>query len=163
MQRDGAYSGLLLFKMLLVGIWNGGLSDESVEDIANSNLRVMRFLGLSLEDDVPDHSVLSRFRTRLTAAGAWDRLLNPINWQIQVYNITVKQGCHVDASITQSPRKPKVTKTITTQSPHYKSPICGRTNLCNSGTLVQYQNTVRPLHDCNHDWSVNCYNGYLKQ
>jgi len=53
-----AYSGLLLFKMLLVGIWNGGLSDESVEDMANSNLHVIRFLGLSLEDDVPDHSVL---------------------------------------------------------------------------------------------------------
>ncbi len=44
-----AYSGLLLFKMLLTGIWNGGLSDESVEDMANSNLHVMRFLGLSLE------------------------------------------------------------------------------------------------------------------
>ncbi len=70
-----AYSGLLLFKMLLVGIWHGGLSDESVEDMANSNLYVMRFLGLSLEDDVPDHSVLSRFRTRLTAASAWDGLL----------------------------------------------------------------------------------------
>ncbi|MDV6344237.1 transposase [Nitrosomonas sp. Is37] len=41
-----AYSGLLLFKMLLVGIWNGGLSDEAVEDMANSNLHVMRFLGL---------------------------------------------------------------------------------------------------------------------
>ena len=27
-----AYPGLLLFKMLLVGIWNGGLSDEAVED-----------------------------------------------------------------------------------------------------------------------------------
>ncbi|WP_143074353.1 transposase [Nitrosomonas sp. Nm166] len=35
--------------MLLAGIWNGGLSDESVEDMANSNLHVMRFLGLSLE------------------------------------------------------------------------------------------------------------------
>lgn len=102
-----AYSGLLLFKMLLTGIWNGGLSDESVEDMANSNLHVMRFLGLSLEDDVPDHSVLSRFRTRLTAAGAWDELLARINEQIQAHNITVKQGCHVDASITQSPRKPK--------------------------------------------------------
>mgnify|MGYP001393119552 FL=1 len=65
-----AYPGLLLFKMLLVGIWNGGLSDEAVEDMANSNLHVMRFLGLSLEDDVPDHSVLSRFRTRLTIAAA---------------------------------------------------------------------------------------------
>ena len=61
-------AGLLLFKMLLTGIWHGGLSDESVEDMANANLHVMRFLGLSLEDDVPDHSVLSRFRTRLTQA-----------------------------------------------------------------------------------------------
>src|SRR6187431_1668617 len=51
-----AYPGLLLFKMLLAGIWNGGLSDEAVEDMANSNLHVMHFLGLCLEDDVPDHS-----------------------------------------------------------------------------------------------------------
>ena len=75
--------------------------------MANSNLHAMRFLGLSLEDAVPDHSVLSRFRTRLTAAGAWDGLLAQINEQIQGDGITVKQGCHVDASITQSPRKPK--------------------------------------------------------
>ncbi|MBK7353852.1 MAG: transposase [Nitrosomonas sp.] len=102
-----AYPGLLLFKMLLVGIWNGGLSDESVEDMANSNLHVMQFLGLSLEDDVPDHSVLSRFRTRLTAAKVCYELLAEINQQIQAYDITVKKGCHVDASITQSPRKPK--------------------------------------------------------
>ncbi len=86
--------------MLLVGIWNGGLSDEAVEDMANSNLHVMRFLGLSLEDDVPDHSVLSRFRTRLTAAHAWDGLLEQINHQIQMLNVTVATGCHVDASIT---------------------------------------------------------------
>lgn len=102
-----AYPGLLLFKMLLIGIWNGGLSDESVEDMANSNLHVMRFLGLSLEEDVPDHSVLSRFRTRLTAANAWDGLLAQVNAQIQAHDIMVRQGCHVDASITQSPRKPR--------------------------------------------------------
>ena len=102
-----AYPGLLLFKMLLVGIWHGGLSDEAVEDMANANLYVMRFLGLSLEDDVPDHSVLSRFRTRLTAAKAWDNLLEQINQQIHALNVTVKTGCHIDASITHSPRKPK--------------------------------------------------------
>jgi len=68
MQRGRpAYSRLLLLKMLLVGIWNGGLSDESVEDMANSNLHVMWFLGLSLEDDVPNHSELLRFRMRQTA------------------------------------------------------------------------------------------------
>jgi hypothetical protein len=39
--------------------------------MANVNLHVLCFLGLSLEDNVPDHSVLSRFRTRLTKAEAW--------------------------------------------------------------------------------------------
>ncbi|MBY0473991.1 MAG: transposase [Nitrosomonas sp.] len=54
-----AYPGLLLFKMLPVGVWHGGLSDEAVEDRANANLYVMRFLNLFFEDEVPDHSVLS--------------------------------------------------------------------------------------------------------
>ncbi|UJP02085.1 MAG: transposase [Nitrosomonas sp.] len=93
--------------MPLTGIWNGGLSDGSVEDIVNSNLHVMRFLGLSLEDAVPDHSLLSRFRTWLTATGAWDGLLARINEQIQAHDIMIRRGCHVDASITQSSRKPK--------------------------------------------------------
>lgn len=106
-----AYSGILLFKMLLVGIWNGGLSDEAIEDMANSNLHVMRFLKLSIEDDVPDHSVLSRFRTRLTKAKAWDELLAEVNRQIQNFNVTISSGCHIDASITHSPRKPKTKPT----------------------------------------------------
>ena len=55
-----AYPGLLLFKMLLVGIWHGGLSDEAVEDMANSNLYVMRFLGLALEDDQSTNSGVQR-------------------------------------------------------------------------------------------------------
>ncbi|MCC8996033.1 MAG: transposase [Nitrosomonas sp.] len=49
-----------------------------MEDMANSNLHVMRFLGLSLEKDVRDFSVPSRFRTRLAAAQAWDGLSEEI-------------------------------------------------------------------------------------
>ncbi len=79
--------------MLLVGIWNGGLSDESVEEMANSNLHVMRFLGLLLEDDVPDHSVLSRFRTWLTAADAWDRLMNDPAPRDEKYQSCEKEYC----------------------------------------------------------------------
>ena len=52
--------------------------------------------------------MLFRSRTRLTAADAWDGLLEQVNRQIQTHNITVRKGCHVDASITQSPRKPKI-------------------------------------------------------
>jgi len=66
---------------------------------ANSNLHVMRFLGLSLEDDVPDHSVLSRFRTRLTVASAWTGLLNQVNRSLVISNtrsgvVTTAANCH---------------------------------------------------------------------
>lgn len=106
-----AYAGILLFKMLLVGIWYKGLSDEAVEDMANSNLHVMRFLGIKLEDDVPDHSVLSRFRTTLTKARAWDHLLESVNQQLVSLNAMVSDGYHVDASVTISQRKPKAKPT----------------------------------------------------
>lgn len=102
-----AYAGILLFKMLLVGIWYKGLSDEAVEDMANSNLHVMRFLGIKLEDDVPDHSVLSRFRTALTKVRAWNPLLESVNQQLVSLNAMVSDGYHVDASVTISQRKPK--------------------------------------------------------
>jgi len=59
----------------------------------------MRFLGLSLEDDVPDHSVLSRFRTRLTVASAWTGLLNQVNRSLVISNtrsgvVTTAANCH---------------------------------------------------------------------
>jgi IS5 family transposase len=69
-----AYSGLLLFKMLLFGIWYG-LSDEKVEKSVNENLSMMRFCDLDIEDSLPDHNVLSRFRTELTEKKSFERLL----------------------------------------------------------------------------------------
>ncbi|MCX8519837.1 MAG: transposase [Methylophilaceae bacterium] len=103
-----AYSWLLLVKTLLVGVLYGGLSDERVESMANDNLSVMRFLCLCLEDDVFDHSVLSRFRTCLTEARAWDGLLDEVNRQFDLNGVNLKRGgVHVDASLTIRPRKPK--------------------------------------------------------
>jgi IS5 family transposase len=92
--------------MLLIGVWYNGLSDEAVEDIANSNLYVMQFLGLQLEDNVPDHSVLSKFRTALTKARVWDSLLDEVNRQLTQQDVMVEKGFHVDASVTISQRKP---------------------------------------------------------
>lgn len=102
-----AYSGLLLFKMLLLSYWNGGLSDRSVEEMANENLSAMRFLGLTLEDLVPDHSVLCRFRKQLVDASAFEDLLTEVNKQINAHGLLVKTGIKVDASITDTLRKPK--------------------------------------------------------
>ena len=102
-----AYSGLLLFKMLLLGIWYN-LSDERVEESVNDSLSMMRFCDLDIEDSVPDHSVLSRFRTELTEKKAFDRLLKKINRQLVAHKVIIKNGIGiVDATITDSPLCPK--------------------------------------------------------
>lgn len=49
-----SYSGLLLFKMCLLQTWYG-LSDYEVEEKVNDSLSFMQFMGLQLEDEVPDH------------------------------------------------------------------------------------------------------------
>ena len=101
-----SYSGLLLFKMSLLQTWYG-LSDYEVEERVNDSLSFMKFVGLSLEDDVPDNTVLSRFRTELTNQGAYEGLLQSINQQLEDKGILVKKGGIVDASITNSPRRPR--------------------------------------------------------
>jgi IS5 family transposase len=102
-----SYPGLLLFKMQLLQTWYS-LSDPGVEDFVNDSLGAMRFCGLQLEDEVPDHSTLSRFRSELVSKKAYDRLLRKFNNQLKQKGIMLKEGkAKIDASITQTPLKPK--------------------------------------------------------
>jgi IS5 family transposase len=100
------YGGVLLFKMLLLGMWND-LSDIKTENHVRDSLSATRFCGLKLEDPVPDHSTLSRFRSELTANKGMDKILLAFNRQFEKHHLTVRTGIKVDASLTESPRKPK--------------------------------------------------------
>lgn len=101
-----AHSSLVLFKMCLLQYWYG-LSDYEVEAQCNDSLSFTYFLGLALEDQVPDHSTVSRFRSELTKNGGWEPIFNEVNRQLAAHHVIVKEGCIVDASITDSPLKPK--------------------------------------------------------
>ena len=56
-----AYNLHILFKMQLISIWQD-LSDVLTERMLNDSLSAMRFCDMSIEDTVPDHSTLTRFR-----------------------------------------------------------------------------------------------------
>ena len=88
----------------------------------------MRFCGLQLEDDVPDHSIVCRFSKRLNKQEAWDVLLQAINEQLATHQVVVKQGTIVDAAITLTPRKPKGTKiyTLTEEGTPSLNPLLSR-------------------------------------
>ena len=101
-----SYEGLVLFKMSLLQTWYG-LSDYEVEDRVNDSISFSRFVGVSLDSSVPDHSVISRFRSELTKKGVYEKLFKAINKQLEKHKIIVKTGAIVDASIIDTPLKPK--------------------------------------------------------
>lgn len=101
-----SYSGLLLFKMSLLQTWYG-LSDYEVEDRVNDSISFSYFCGLHIDQVAPDHSTLSRFRTIMTKAKAYEPLFKEINRQLEANKIIVKTGAIIDASVIDSPLKPK--------------------------------------------------------
>jgi transposase, IS5 family len=101
-----SYDGMVLFKMTLLQTWYG-LSDYEIEDRVNDSISFSRFAGISLDDSVPDHSVISRFRTELTEKGVYEKLFKALNKQLEKHKIIVKTGAIVDASIIDTPLKPK--------------------------------------------------------
>ena len=92
---------ILLFKITLLQTWYN-LSDYEVEDQVNDRISFSKFLGLSLEDNCPDHSVISRFRTEMTKRKVYDKLLEEINKQLVKHGILVKQGILLDASVVNT-------------------------------------------------------------
>ncbi len=101
-----SYSGLVLFKMCLLQNWYG-LSDYEVEAQCNDSISFSNFIGIALEDRVPDHSVVSRFRTEVTTKGGWELIFQAVNDQLLAHQIIIKTGIIVDASVTDTPLRPK--------------------------------------------------------
>ncbi len=101
-----AYDPVLLFRILLLQTWYK-LSDCEVEERVNDSLSFSRFLGLSLEEQCPDHSTISRFRSRLIELNIMDKLLDKLNQAMSKHRLSIKEGCIIDASIVSTPFAPK--------------------------------------------------------
>ena len=106
-----SYDSLVLFKIELLRTWYG-LSDGEVEDQVNDRLSFSRFAGLGMEDIVPDSTTVCRFRNILVEADLYDMLLAEFNRQLEAKGIIVKRGAIVDASITNTPRRPAGVRTM---------------------------------------------------
>ena len=96
--------------MSLLQTWYG-LSDYEVEDRINDSISFSYFCGLKINQVSPDHSTLSRFRSMMTKAKAYESLyeslFKEINKQLESNQIIVKTGAIVDASVIETPLKPK--------------------------------------------------------
>jgi IS5 family transposase len=108
--RDGSvgrppYPALLLFKaVLLASLY--GLSERELEAALDDRLSFRRFVGLSLEEPVPDHTVLNRFRNRLISEGLLEKLFAELDRQLEKAGVILKRGTMLDATVIEAASAP---------------------------------------------------------
>lgn len=100
-----AWPPLLLYRALLLQSLYG-LSDRELEEALCDRLSFRRFAGLGLEEAVPDHTVLSRFRNRLIGEGLLDRLFGELDRQMEKAGLILKRGTMLDATLIEAVSAP---------------------------------------------------------
>jgi IS5 family transposase len=98
------YDSILKFKMLILQrLYN--ISDEQLEFQVNDRLSFMKFLGLTLADDVPDCNTIRNFREQLIKRGLIEQLFQLFNDLLQVKGYIAHEGSIIDASFVEVPRQ----------------------------------------------------------
>lgn len=95
------YRPLMMFKALLLASLYG-LSDAELEEALGDRLSFRRFAGLGLEDEVPDHTTICRFRNRLIEAGLLEKLFDELHKQMDQAGVILRRGTMLDATVIET-------------------------------------------------------------
>ncbi|KQU83438.1 transposase [Mesorhizobium sp. Root695] len=96
-----AYNSLVMFKALLLQSLYG-LSDSELEEALADRLSFRRFVGLTLEERVPDHTTLNRFRNLLVEAELLEKLFGELDRQLDKAGLILRRGTMLDATVIET-------------------------------------------------------------
>ena len=102
--RPGYPALVLLKAVLLASLY--GLSERELEEALDDRLSFRRFVGLALEEKVPDHTVLNRFRNRLIAEGLLEKLFAELDRQLEKAGVILRRGTMLDATLIETVSAP---------------------------------------------------------
>ncbi len=74
-----------------------------------NHLGFMRFVGLSVEQDVLDETTICRFRNGLVSLGILEKINEMVLLQLEKSGVLVREGAIVDATVVESARRPRKT------------------------------------------------------
>jgi IS5 family transposase len=98
------YDYIMMFKVLILQrLYN--VSDEQMEFQINDRLTFMRFLGLSLGDNIPDQNTIWLFRENLVNKGVIEKLFNKFESMLEQEGFLLKEGSIIDATIVEAPKQ----------------------------------------------------------
>src|SRR5690606_24714421 len=98
------YDYVLLFKILILQRYYN-LSDDQTEYQINDRMSFMRFLNLSIADDIPDSKTVWHFRERLIELELIESAFQLFLKELERLNLIVNEGKIVDASFIETPKQ----------------------------------------------------------
>ena len=98
------YDYVLMFKILILQRYYN-LSDDQVEYQINDRMSFMRFLDLTISDDVPDSKTVWNFTEKLTDLGLVEELFDLFSRELGRLGLIVNRGKIVDASFVENPKQ----------------------------------------------------------
>ncbi len=98
------YDYVLMFKVLILQRYYN-LSDEQVEYQINDRMSFMRFLDLTIADDIPDSRTVWAFREQLVDMGLVEQLFGVFLGELERLNLIVNEGKIIDASFIEVPKQ----------------------------------------------------------
>ena len=98
------YDYVLMFKIIILQRYYN-LSDDQVEYQICDRLSFMRFLNLTIADDVPDSKTVWKFREQLVEADLTEGLFNLFPNELEAIGLVVNEGKIVDASFVEVPKQ----------------------------------------------------------
>ena len=98
------FDAIAMFRMLVLqSLYN--LSDEQIEYQVYDRAMFTRFVGLGLEDGIPDGTTLWLFREKLARAGLIETLFDRFDQRLNAKGYIARGGQVVDASIVPVPKQ----------------------------------------------------------
>jgi IS5 family transposase len=98
------YDYVLMFKILILQRYYN-LSDDQTEYQINDRMSFMRFLDLTIADDIPDSKTIWNFTERLTDLELVKELFDLFGSQLERLGLIVNEGKIIDASFVEAPRQ----------------------------------------------------------
>jgi IS5 family transposase len=93
-----------MFKILILQRYYN-LSDEQTEYQINDRMSFMRFLDLTIADDIPDSRTIWKFTEQITDLELTEPLFKRFEEELVKLNLIVNEGKIIDASFVEAPRQ----------------------------------------------------------
>lgn len=98
------YNYILMFKICILQRYYN-LSDDQAEFQINDRMSFMRFLDLTISDDIPDSKTIWNFTEKLKDLSLAKPLFDLFLEELNKLNLIVNEGKIVDASFVEAPRQ----------------------------------------------------------